>query len=146
MGTPMRLRRRGLLDLTPAALLVFVTGAAVPRAALFYHTHPGGDHVHTHGDEPEHAHDHSIDRHHAAHHHHHVATTCGNRLAFESPDGDAQGHWHSQSPFHPIAAVALATVLQPQRARTPLGPRLRVFFNAAVRPGRARSPPSSVAG
>jgi len=141
---------------TPAVVLLFVAGVAVPRAGFVFHTHVGGDHFHVHADElagdghdDDHEHQHEHHHHHhdhdhpgrAAVHHDHGAVTEHAGAAFEAPEPGHVGHWHSQHPFHRVVPACLTPLGFPSNF-VAIAATVRVEFPALpLVASRARAPP-----
>jgi hypothetical protein len=142
-----------------AVTALFVVNVAVPRAGMFYHEHPGGEHAHVHADDGSglsdlledywHGHDHHHD------HPHHAAASDRQAIdaaapardgarpcaTIETDDGAGNGHWHEQQQFHRavVAAVPLLDICLPAEAAPKHAPSLRT--HVAALDLRARGPP-----
>lgn len=106
----MRRWHKRFSHFTPAALALFVASIAVPRSALYFHVHAGGDHIHVHDhDEEGPAHDHDLlDGHHHPHH-------ADELPEIEAPESPELGHWHTQTPFHRVAPATVFRLASVQR-------------------------------
>ncbi len=158
----MRRIRAHLAQLGAITAALFALNVGVPRAALFYHSHAGGDHLHVHPDEDGAAElIAELDEHHHHHHHHghgdggaahehataaahqpRVATSDPTApVALQHDGGPTTGHWHRQDHFQRALAaaptlVATCTPLIWLRDTVPNG-----VGRISARELRARGPP-----
>jgi len=153
--------RRSVQDvrLVLAVTALFVLNIAVPRACMFYHQHPGGEHAHVHTDDGSgltdlledywHPHDHHHDHPQRAYANDAYRTDPAGRslhgvpssATIENDDGDGAGHWHEQQQFHRavVGAVPFLAVGVPTNACAETAPVLHT--NVAAHELRARGPP-----
>lgn len=129
-------RVRGRLQQWDAlALALCLSSFTTPRAALYFHHHTRGDHVHVHADDSDHD---GID---GPHSHTHVAKTAGNGPEIEAPDDDGTGHWHLREFFHRAVAPAVAGAQHVERIEI-VGPLPeRSGGDRPALPDRVRGPP-----
>ena len=145
-----------------AVTALFLLNVAVPRAGMFYHEHPGGEHAHVHTDDGSgladlledywHGHDH--DHHHDHPQHATARDGCGTEstgtgngsctqsgVTIETDDGAGNGHWHEQQQFHRavVGAVPLLDICLAAEAAPKHAPSLRT--HVAALDLRARGPP-----
>jgi hypothetical protein len=130
----MTFPRSVLRRLTPMAFAAFLAGGLVPRAALYTHSHAGGDHPHVHGDAHEgHVHPHT--------HAHHPVMPVSDGPMLADADSDDGSHVHWQSPFQRATACPTATLLRGEACVAHATAEPREPHADELPPARSRAPP-----
>lgn len=151
----MTLSRARIGIAAPLIAGLFALNLVLPRAALLYHVHSGGERAHAHADdvlgigdllEDRHHHEHGAGgqhHSHAAHQPHARAQTAGSTSAatLAADDGGAGGHWHEQQRYQrALPAPAPLLILSAQVADALQHPPT-CSGRAALLAQHARAPP-----
>jgi hypothetical protein len=111
----MSRRRAWISRCTPVVLALFLGTSALPRASVYMHHHPGGEHEHVHAwgaDPVSRHHDHDHDEHHHHPHGVHATHDHAGRLAIEADDDGPSDHVHWQPPFQRTARPQVPRVVR----------------------------------